>query len=108
MSSLNHTSFDDGGGWGIETKRNIFSFNSICSHSPPPPHPRPPPSPPSPSLPSLSLSHPPRILEIEPLVALPPQHEKRFEGRNERPQLPHDLVLRVAIEVVRFHLRELR
>ena len=47
----------------------------------------------------LLLSHPPRILEVEPLEAPPPKHEERLEGLRERSDIPHDLVLRVAIEV---------
>jgi hypothetical protein len=68
--------------WHMSLLYNEASFYSICPLSR-----------------RLLLSHPPRILEVEPLEAPPPKHEERLEGLRERSDIPHDLVLRVAIEV---------
>ena len=54
----------------------------------------------------LLLSHPPRILEVEPLEALLSKHEERREGLRERSDIPHGLVLRVTIEVFQHQLAD--
>ncbi|KAL7534665.1 hypothetical protein ACHAWF_004913 [Thalassiosira exigua] len=56
---------------------------------------------------SVSSSHPPRVLQPQPLVLPPPRPQQRVPGRHQAPQLlrhrPHALV----VQLVRLHPREL-